>query len=95
MRVILILVGMICFSSAMYAQQQQRQMQKADAVVQSKVANNAVPLTTPPAPRQMAPIGGNKPVPATSKASGTNAPAAGQKREMIPLNPDKAEPKKN
>jgi hypothetical protein len=94
MRVILILVGMLFFSSAMYAQQQ-RQMQKGDAVVQSKVANNAVPLTTPPVPRQMQPIGGNKPVPASSPATGTKAPATGQKREMIPLNPNKAEPKKN
>ena len=98
MRFNLIAFCMVVMSSALFAQTQERQMQKFNTLQQGQPIKNTTVVRAKPvtqsAPRQMATLG-SQPVSARAGTSGTANRAPGQERKMVPLNPDKTIPKKN
>ena len=97
MRLVAIFI-MLLITTSIFAQQQERKLQRPDEMQQRQPGSNSaarVQPAAPSAPRQMIPLGDQpvhaKPGTATTPANTT----PGHERKMVPLNPDKPVQKNN
>ena len=94
----IVIFSMLLMSSAAFAQQQERKMQRPDEFQQKQPGSNSSAHVAPApasAPRQMIPLG-DQPVHAKPGATATPVQTAPRpERKMVPLNPDKPVQKNN
>ena len=90
--------SMLLISTGIFAQQQERKLQRPDELQQKQPGSNTVTHVAPAtssAPRQMIPLG-SEPVHAKPGATATPVQTTpGPERKMVPLNPDKPVQKNN